>query len=504
MKLTSKLLGYLNRWVFDTSPDEFLAIRIQYDGGLVWAVDNGVLTLTATGGSGTSLSIELAAYTLAELSAFIAVQAGYSVPFQSPADMAGVKATVLVDGTGNKDTNNGDHLYGYTSIAYAYIEAYAVELDLARTAAQEAVKQITTATASNEWLDEVGDFFGVKRLTGESDPYFSDRIVYEVVRPRNNNKAIEVAISKATGGLPSSVTDVSEPQSIFPIRDGVTKFDSVRTHSHTGKYRRNLFDVEYQFDLEGADDVNDFRNKVYSLIDRFRSAGNHLRQFTMSGGTMVDSVTLLKTEALSATATHDIIDSVTSSADETGTYALDADLSYDVVAAPTEEWNTVDSVVSDFTDGVTSSADDFAVVDLDNGVLTDDVTTSADVWNNDQVADVGVMIDAVTTATDATEDGSYILDAGVLADSVTSSADVWNSDQVADIGVLADDVTTSADVWNNDQVATISLMTDSVTGSSDATDLTILNLYTHNGAFTRGGGSRQPYYDSGVALAETL
>lgn len=498
MKLTEKLLGYLNRWVFDTSPDAFLAIRIQYDGALVWTVDDGVLTLSATGGTGTSLSIDLTAYTLAELSAYIAAQSGYSIPYQPPSDMSGVKATVLVDGAGDQNTNNGDHLYGYTSIAYAYIEAYAVELDLARTAAQEAVKQITTATASNEWLDEIGDFFGVKRQASESDEAFSDRIVYEVVRPRNNNRAIEVAISKATGGLPSSVTDVSEPQSIFPVRDGVTKFDSVRTHSHTGKYRRNLFDVEYQFNLEGADDVNDFRNRVYSLIDRFRSAGNHLRQFTMSGGTMVDSVTLLKTETLSSSVGYDVTDSVTSSTDETGTYVIDADLSYDVVAAPTEEWNTVDSTLAGFTDDVTSSADVWNTIDLDNGVLADDVTSSDDALNTIDL-DNGVLTDSVTGSTD---DATLDLDNGVLADDVTTSSDVWNTLDL-DNGILADDVTSSSDVWNTVTLDN-GVLTDSVTSSDDDADLTIVNLYTHNGTFTRGGSARQPYYDYGISLSETL
>ena len=37
MKLTDKLLGYLNR-VFEKGPDRVLSLRIRYDGGMSWKI----------------------------------------------------------------------------------------------------------------------------------------------------------------------------------------------------------------------------------------------------------------------------------------------------------------------------------------------------------------------------------------------------------------------------------------------------------------------------------
>jgi hypothetical protein len=315
MKLTQKLLGYLNR-AFSRDPVQFMALRISYDGAMVWTIEDAVLTTTVTGGTGTSHVVQLSDYNLAQLANYFAALPGYSVPFQISGTASTLSARVLMDGTGDQVLSNGDHLYAYTSLTWAFLEASAYELKHAREQIYQMLRQMVVPTAEDEWLDEIGGYYNVRRQDGEIDSTYGPRIIYEVIRPRNNNKAIELAISQATGGLPSKVTDVTIPGDISPLYNGDIDHDGSRLYNATGKYRRNLFDVEYAFDLEGAEDIAPFQARVLGIIDQFRSAGTHLRQILLQSGQLVDTATYNFTDSLDFVGTVTMEDSVDAQTDD--------------------------------------------------------------------------------------------------------------------------------------------------------------------------------------------
>lgn len=314
MKLTQKLLGFLNR-AFSRDPVQFLAMRLRYDGSMTWAVEDAVLTTTVVGGSGAPLVVDLTLYTLAELANHLNAQTGYTVVYRVTSEASLVGARTIIGGSGDQDASNGDHLYAFTSLTWAYLDANAVELKTAREQIYQMLRQMVVPTAENEWLDEIGGFYNVPRNNLEPDSLYGPRIIYEVTRPRNNNKAIEIAISVATGGLPSKVTDVTEIGSLFPAYDGAINFDGSRLYNASGTRRRNLFDVEYAFDLEGSENVAPFQERVLELIDKFRSAGTHLRQILLTGSQLSDNMGPAATEALSFATTYTVDDSVISSTD---------------------------------------------------------------------------------------------------------------------------------------------------------------------------------------------
>jgi len=198
MLLTRTLLDNLHR-VFHKEPDQFLALRLAYDGQMTWTVEDFVLTTTVAGGTGTSLTVDLTQYDLDGLVAFLAAQTGYSVPTTPPIGLGGRSATVLLDASGDQALSNGDHLFGYTSLLYEWLEAMARELTDARLQIVEMLKQMAITTAALEWIDEWGGYFGIPRDAGESDADYGPRIVEEVLRVRSNNRALEDEIQRITG-----------------------------------------------------------------------------------------------------------------------------------------------------------------------------------------------------------------------------------------------------------------------------------------------------------------
>ncbi|MGR9106749.1 MAG: hypothetical protein ACU843_07435 [Gammaproteobacteria bacterium] len=203
MQLSRKLLSYLYS-AFDLDPEKFLAIRIQYDGLMTWQVVDGWLYLNASGGSGVSQSIDLSGYTISGLVSHISGLTGYSVPFSAQGSLG---ALVLIDDSGNISQSNGDHLYGYQSVLWSIMDSYAGELYTAGLAIIEMLKQMVVWTAGQEWLDEWGDRFGIRREPNENDTQYPIRMIEEILRIKSNNRAIEEIIQN-TFSLSVDVIDI--------------------------------------------------------------------------------------------------------------------------------------------------------------------------------------------------------------------------------------------------------------------------------------------------------
>jgi hypothetical protein len=336
MRLTDKLLSLIHG-VIKKDPERFIALRLRYStGAMTWRVKDAVLTTTVSDGPGHSLSIDLTQYTISGLVGYLASQAGYSVVYVDSTELSGLSARILLDATGDLAVSNGDAIYGYTNVAYAYLEAMAVELDAAETQVTQMVRQMSTKTASDVWLDEIGGYYGILRLDGELDSSYGPRIIAEVLRPRGNNVAIEAAIKTYTGQS-ATVTDVVVFGTSTPGHDGSISYDGTHLYNATAKPQYGLFDVEYGYDLINGGSITDFAAIVRSLIQRLRDAGTHLRALTLTGSALVDSFTGpaddgdVQSLAVAATLT----DTLTAPSDAFATSAVISDMS-DTLTAPSD------------------------------------------------------------------------------------------------------------------------------------------------------------------------
>lgn len=310
MRLTSKLISRLSK-PFSRDPQKFLAFRVNYPGGLIWTVQDEVLTLKpispaylqdtngdalldSTGNQMTDsygtngITIPLGpgvfaltdangaplldqfdqemgdynpGYTLSTLVDYINTFPNYSA-FALDSTRSGLSARVLLDGTGNQLESNGDHLYGYSSIHWALEDAYAAELVALQTQIANAPSEMSIGSADGEWIDYIGSFFGIKRTLNELDPVYGPRIVATTVQPKCNNVAIEIMIETATGQV-ATVTDVGSGAK---------------------------FDCTIAFDLINGD-PSTYSTNVQALITGAKAAGTSLRNLTLGGGSLADILT---------------------------------------------------------------------------------------------------------------------------------------------------------------------------------------------------------------------
>lgn len=162
MRLTQKLLKLLHR-VFTKDPQSFLAFRLGYNGQLKWEVRDGSLITSVIGGTGVGITVDLTQYTLAQLATYLAAQTGYTVTALT-SDYPTLSSMVLIDGTGDIAMSNGDHLNGYTSLLWSYLDANAFELKAAADQVVEMLKQMSTRSSAADrkkagvftWADPIG------------------------------------------------------------------------------------------------------------------------------------------------------------------------------------------------------------------------------------------------------------------------------------------------------------------------------------------------------------
>jgi len=290
MQLTQTLLGYLNR-VFNKDPARVLAMSFNHVYPMSWQVQDGVLTTQVlNGGYGANLTINLTEYTFAQLVNYIAAQPGYVTPYLAPS-MASICAAALMDASGSvTPADPPQPMYAYTSVLWAYLECNAAELELAAAQIANLPAEMSTTTADTIWLDVLGTYYKVPRLPGEEDSAYGPRIIASVLRPMSNNVAIELAITTFTG-QDTTVTDVVLPGVTGHVYNAEFNYDGTIEHNAVSTPVYGLFDVEYGYDIINGQDPTTFAQTITALINTLRAAGTHLRDLSLMGSNLSDSLT---------------------------------------------------------------------------------------------------------------------------------------------------------------------------------------------------------------------
>lgn len=334
MKFTQKLLGYLHK-VFDKDPHEFLAMRLQYQGGMTWQVSDGFLYTTVSGGPGANLAVDLSQYTVSQLVAYLSTQTGYFVLYADTSNLSTLQSLVLMDGSGDISQSNGDHLYGYTNVLWSYMDAQSNELEQAQTQIGEMLNQMSTTTASSEWLDLLGAYYGVPRLAGELDTSYGPRIIAEVLRPRGNNVAIEMAIQAYTGQL-ATVTDVTLYGPTFPLYNSTITRNGAYKYNAVAKPIYGFFDVQYGYDLINGGDITAFTQTVKNLVNTLRDAGTQMLSLSLQGSSISDALTPPTDSAFTLKVVPTFADALTPPVDTASVVATKVSPFADTLTAPTD------------------------------------------------------------------------------------------------------------------------------------------------------------------------
>jgi hypothetical protein len=238
-----RMLKYPHAAAFDPSPRPELALRVRNPAGLTWQVTGSVLRLV-TGDSLvwdgsqtfdgnydwgiTARDYSLDGKTVGQLADELRAD-GHDLVFEN-AELASRGARVLIAGTGDQDTSNGDHIHAYTSLMWCLFDAYGVEVDEAGHQVDQALRQMVLTQAEGFWLDVWAGLYGVPRLPGETDASLRVRIPKEVFRLRVNGLAIEQAVTE----LVSETVVIDEPwKRMFHLSGSAL---SGVDHLHDGHY----------------------------------------------------------------------------------------------------------------------------------------------------------------------------------------------------------------------------------------------------------------------------
>lgn len=286
MLLTPKLLSYLHR-VFDKDPASFLGLRVTCDSGaMTWTIADMTLTLTPVGGYAQPLTIDLNAYTVATLAQFIGFQRGYLVPYRDTStSLSGLSALVLMDGAGDVSLSNGDHIYGFTSLLWAYVNTAANEVGAAQTQIENMLLQMSTTTARDEYLDLLGTYYDVPRPDGQLDSGYAPGIIASVLLPSSNNIGMQLALQSRFPGTNAIVIDSYLDNGNLLIRDGSIHFDSEFVHNSLGLGVTNgLFDVLFSFDFAGPISGAQYLPLLIAAVNGYRAAGTYIRRISLKNG----------------------------------------------------------------------------------------------------------------------------------------------------------------------------------------------------------------------------
>jgi hypothetical protein len=269
--------------VFEKDPAQFLAFRVTSDSGaLTWTVANKTLLLAPVGGTAAPLTLDLTLFTIAALAQFLGFQRGYKVPYKDTSSLSQLSALVLIDGSGNVALSNGDHLYGYTSLLWAYINAASSELGLAQTQIANMLLQMSTKTASNEYLDLLGSYYASPRATGETDAIYAPAIIASVLLPSSNNVGMQLALQYRFPGTTAVVVDAYLDSAALLIRDGSIFFDAKYVHNSLSQGNTNgLFDVLFTFNFAGPISPAQYLPLLIAAVNGYRAAGTYLRQVSL-------------------------------------------------------------------------------------------------------------------------------------------------------------------------------------------------------------------------------
>jgi len=192
-RISNHLISRLHS-VYAKDEKSSLALRINRSGGLSWSITGYELTLSSTG---KITHWSLPNYSLTQLATALRAD-GYTVPFIDPT-LQSLNGSILLEGSGDSSTTNGDHLSAYTSLTYVLLDAIGPGYELAKTSITTALGQMVLPQSSAEWADLFGEIFCVPRRPNEVDAPYTQRIIEEVKRERSNPVSIIKNVQRTTG-----------------------------------------------------------------------------------------------------------------------------------------------------------------------------------------------------------------------------------------------------------------------------------------------------------------
>lgn len=163
-------------------PQATPALKIEAVSGTA-IIQNHILQLTGP----SSAQYNLKTYTLSSLANAVNAQSGFTATVLS---VGSLSALVLLDGSYNLPTT----IEMFTSFLWQLLKPVSIALASAFGAENQALLEMVMNTSDGNWLDALGELFGVYRQNNEPDELYAVRIFDFSVGHRVNNMAIQKSL----------------------------------------------------------------------------------------------------------------------------------------------------------------------------------------------------------------------------------------------------------------------------------------------------------------------
>lgn len=154
-------------------------------------------------------------------------------------------------------------LFTYSSLTWTLLDTFSRPLEAAKRAIGDMLEQLYLHSSEDIWLDEWGGYFGIRRENKEVDADYLDRIMREILKPKCNNVAIELALSNEQA-LDLTITDDPEAQGVF--------------------------NACLPYNLLSSKTPLTFVSNAVVLINKIKAAGTKLGSVRLIGSTLADTV----------------------------------------------------------------------------------------------------------------------------------------------------------------------------------------------------------------------
>lgn len=307
MSAFNRLIDRLHR-VFNKSPQSVAVIQIG--GNTNWTIRIAALKMTVASDNTPAVEINLASGTVQDVADDLVAQ-GFNATVLGQGGLLArgllasgevrtegdVAATTL---TGSELTDlSGDTLtllstkavlvHYPTSPLWTELSTYGWELDDQTERLKNAEGQLYLDTAEDKWLELWGNkYLGTPRVAGESDAAYATRIVQELLRPNQNNVALELILRDAMG-VNATIIDAWPNKDDLPVEQ------------QSGARGRFLLDLAIDNNLT-TQEANALIENCKAVIRRHKAAGTDFLETVLRKMVQLTE-TVATSEAFTATIT---------------------------------------------------------------------------------------------------------------------------------------------------------------------------------------------------------
>src|SRR5579872_2546649 len=203
-KIFQSLLARLNS-VFTKDPQSLAAFQIKPPAQCKLIIEDRTFSIVAVENSLALFSISfddpydsIKSITIRQLYNALIASKAVSVQNLNIA-LSGLGLTALVEGTFDLYTTNFSNVNASTSLLWSIFRPLAYVLEQAKGDLEIAIQQLGFITAQGDFLDYWGTIFNISRYPNEPDYEYSTRLLWETVKPRLNNVALENILKQGIG-----------------------------------------------------------------------------------------------------------------------------------------------------------------------------------------------------------------------------------------------------------------------------------------------------------------